>query len=111
MFYKTCTITGEKWLRRLRYLVLLVFVILLPLYAVDFIGQGQPWFCKYICPAGTLTAGLPLVSQNAALQEAVGWLFGWKNLVLLLLVLLSVLLWPFCLLIFFPCQLVTCSAY
>ena len=94
---KRKTLPGEKWLRRLRYLVLLVFVILLPLYAVDFIGQGQPWFCKYICPAGTLTAGLPLVSQNAALQEAVGWLFGWKNLVLLLLVLLSVLLWrPFC---------------
>ena len=80
---KRKTLPGEKWLRRLRYLVLLVFVILLPLYAVDFIGQGQPWFCKYICPAGTLTAGLPLVSQNAALQEAVGWLFGWKNLVLL----------------------------
>ena len=22
-------------------------MVLLPLYAVDFIGQGQPWFCKF----------------------------------------------------------------
>ena len=76
----------------LKYIILAVMVIAIPL-----IYHGIPAFCKYICPAGTLTAGLPLVSQNAALQEAVGWLFGWKNLVLLLLVLLSVLLWrPFC---------------
>lgn len=88
---------GEKALRLLRFLVLLVFVVLLPLYAVDFIGQGQPWFCKAICPAGTLTAGLPLVAMNDSLREAVGWLFAWKNLVLVVLVVLSVFLWrPFC---------------
>ena len=88
---------GEKVLRLLRYAVLLGFVILLPLYAVDFIGQGQPWFCKAICPAGTLTAGLPLVAMNDSLREAVGWLFAWKNLVLVVLVVLSVFLWrPFC---------------
>lgn len=88
---------GEKALRLLRYAVLLGFVILLPLYAVDFIGQGQPWFCKAICPAGTLTAGLPLVAMNDSLREAVGWLFAWKNLVLVVLVVLSVFLWrPFC---------------
>lgn len=88
---------GEKWLRRLRYLVLAVFVVLLPLYAVDFIGQGQPWFCKYICPAGTLGGGIPLVLSVPALREAAGWLFAWKNLILAAVVLLSVPLWrPFC---------------
>lgn len=42
--------------------LLVLFVILLPLFVVDIIGQGDPWFCKYVCPSGTLTAGLPLVA-------------------------------------------------
>ena len=51
---------GEPWLRRIKYLLLAGFVILLPLFAVDAFGQGSPWFCKYICPSGTLLAGWPL---------------------------------------------------
>lgn len=88
---------GERWLRLLRYGILAGFVVILPLYAVDFIGQGQPWFCKYICPAGTLTGGIPLVLSVPGLREAAGWLFAWKNLVLLALVILSVPVYrPFC---------------
>ena len=51
---KIRTFKGDRQLRWLKYGILLVFVILLPLYITDMIGQGYPWFCKLICPVGTL---------------------------------------------------------
>ena len=88
---------GERWIRGLKYVVLAGFVILLPLFVVDLLGQGQPWFCKYICPSGTLLAGVPLMITNPALRAAVGWLFTWKVLLLAVLLLLSILIYrPFC---------------
>ena len=88
---------GERWLKKLKYLLLVGFVIVLPLFVVDLLGQGQPWFCKYVCPSGTLMAGIPLMITNPALREAIGWLFTWKALVLAVLVVLSLLVYrPFC---------------
>ena len=81
---------GDRWLRFLKYVILVGFVIVLPLTVLDIVGQGQPWFCKYICPSGTLFAGIPLVASNPALQSALGWLFNWKVAVLVALLLLSV---------------------
>lgn len=94
---KLKTLHGDRILRYLKYAILLGFVILLPMLAVDFIGQGQPWFCKYICPSGTLLAGLPLVSLNDGLWAAAGSLFTWKVSLLVVLLLLSVIAFrPFC---------------
>lgn len=70
-------------LRYGKYLFLLLFVILLPLLAVDEFGGGAPWFCKYICPAGTLEAGIPLLLLQPDLRSTLGLLF-WNKLVLLL---------------------------
>ena len=39
-----------KPLRYLKYIILAVFVILLPMFATNSIGMGDPFFCKYICP-------------------------------------------------------------
>ena len=69
---------GDRILKYLKYIILAGFVILLPLTVLDVVGQGQPWFCKYICPSGTLFAGLPLIGANPLLRSALGWLFTWK---------------------------------
>lgn len=88
---------GDKLLRKLKYVVLLLFVILLPMFLVDVLGQGAPYFCKLICPAGTLEGGIPLVLLNKSMHSALGWLYAWKNVLLLLTVFLSILIYrPFC---------------
>lgn len=94
---KIKTFRGDKLLRKLKYVILLVFVILLPLFLVDILGQGAPYFCKLICPVGTLEGGIPLVLLNKAMRNTVGWLYAWKNLLLILTVFLSIILYrPFC---------------
>ncbi|MGN1266840.1 MAG: 4Fe-4S binding protein, partial [Dorea sp.] len=97
-FYKKRkNLPGHRILVWMKYIILAVFVVLLPLLAVDFTGQGKPWFCRYICPSGTLMAGIPLVSMNESLQEATGSLFGWKITLLVLVILLAVWIYrPFC---------------
>lgn len=88
---------GDRWLKALKYVILAGFVVLLPLTVLDIVGQGQPWFCKVICPSGTLFAGVPLVAGNPALRGGLGWLFGWKMAVLAVLLLLSIAVYrPFC---------------
>ena len=51
---KKIKISGKNPLRYLKYGILIIFVILLPMMAVNEFGFGSPFFCKYICPAGTL---------------------------------------------------------
>lgn len=94
---KIGTFRGDKLLRKLKYLILIVFVILMPLFLVDILGQGAPYFCKLICPAGTLEGGLPLVLLNKTLRGTIGWLYAWKNLLLIITILLSIMIYrPFC---------------
>lgn len=94
---KVTTFRGDKLLRKMKYVVLVVFVILLPLFLVDIMGQGAPYFCKLICPAGALEGGLPLVLLNKSMRSAIGWLYAWKNILLAVTVFLSILIYrPFC---------------
>ena len=96
-FKKIRTVRGDKLLRKLKYVIFLVFVILLPLFLTDLMGQGAPYFCKLICPAGTLEGGLPLVLLNEAMRGAIGWLYIWKNTILIATIVLSILIYrPFC---------------
>lgn len=93
---KLKTLKGEQYLEKIRYLILLIFVILLPLYLVDFIGQGSPYYCSWICPSGTLS-GLFLLMGNPALFSVAGFLFAWKNLLLAITIIASIIIYrPFC---------------
>lgn len=94
---KIKTFPGDRMLRKLKYVILAVFVILMPMFLVDMLGQGAPYFCKLICPAGTLEGGIPLVILNKSLRGAVGFLYVWKNVLLAAVIFLSVLIYrPFC---------------
>ena len=81
----------------LRYVALGLLVLILPLLVVDAAGFGIPWFCKWLCPAGTLQAGLPLVGVNAGIRAEVGLLFAWKvGILVLFLALMVFTMRPFC---------------
>jgi len=90
-------IPGDRWLEKIRYAVLLVLVLLLPALVTGPGGTGTPWYCKWLCPSGTLLGGVPLLAANPALRAAAGWLFSWKMLVLVAFLVLSVFIFrPFC---------------
>ena len=81
----------------LKYIILIVFVIYIPLYIGVSKGMPVPAFCKYICPAGTLEGGLPLVAGNKSLQALIGRLFSWKVLLLILILFSAIVLYrSFC---------------
>lgn len=81
----------------LKYLILLIFVIILPTFFINSFGISDPYFCKLICPSGTLLAGIPLLITNPALRSSIGALFYWKFFLAILIVILSIKLFrPFC---------------
>lgn len=85
------------FLTYLKYVVLIVFVIVLPMTIVNEVGLGDPFFCKYICPAGILEGGIPLSIVNENIRASLGGLFAWKSCFLLGTILLSVFFYrPFC---------------
>ena len=73
-----------KPLRYLKYVILVVFVILLPAFVTNSLGMGDPFFCKYICPQGVLEGALPLALANSGIRAALGHLFTFKFTILVL---------------------------
>lgn len=88
---------GKSFLKYGKYIILIVFVFLLPAVWLDAYGGGEPTFCKYICPAGTLEAGIPLAYLKVGLRSQLGKLFTWKvTLSVIFLVLMVFFRRPFC---------------
>ncbi|ACX52828.1 4Fe-4S ferredoxin iron-sulfur binding domain protein [Ammonifex degensii KC4] len=76
-------IPWSSHLRLLAYAVLFI-TFLLPYWS----PTGTPYFCKYLCSAGQLFAGLPLVLGRPEFRSLVGWVFLLKVAVLLVIFLL-----------------------
>lgn len=96
-FAKRKNMPGHKGLVWIKYAVLAMMVVILPMFAVNAYGISDPWFCKYLCPSGTLFGGIPLIATNDGLQQALGGLFIWKMSVLLVILVWSLWVYrPFC---------------
>ena len=84
-------------MRKAKYVIFVLFVVLLPLCLVDALGQGSPYFCKLLCPVGALEGGLPLVLLNKGLRATIGWLYAWKMVLLGGTIVAALVIYrPFC---------------
>jgi len=91
VFRKRKNLPGDRILRKLKYVVLAVLVIILPICV-----KLTPFFCKYLCPSGTL-AGILLTLSDTSLFSVLGSRFVWKLCILSCIVVLSVCVFrPFC---------------
>lgn len=79
----------------IKYVVLVVFVIILPITATNYMGMGKPAFCQYICPAGTLEGGIPLLSTHAELRQIIGPLFSLKMAILVITIVGCIFIYRF----------------
>ncbi len=91
---KIKTFRGDRQLRLLKYVVLAVLVVGLPALFLDW----TPAFCKYLCPAGTLEGGVPLVLiHGGEWNFEIGTLFLCKAAILTVILVACLLIYrPFC---------------
>ena len=68
----------------LKYVILAIFVIAIPVYYG--IGQGipVPGFCKYICPAGTFEGAMGMLPKNLPFLSMLGPLFTRKFIIMVI---------------------------
>jgi len=85
-----------RLLTRFKFIIL-ALTLLLPVLLVGEAGVSSPYFCKFICPAGTLEAGVPLGLGRPELMSVLGGLFSWKLAVMVFFLVASVFTFrPFC---------------
>lgn len=93
----SATYAIPKALTYLKYAFLALFIFVLPFLIVDEFGYGVTWFCRYVCPADTLEAGIPMILLKPELRGLIGLLFYNKLLILILFLLWMVVTRrPFC---------------
>jgi ferredoxin-type protein NapH len=86
-----CTLPA--WTGCLRYVVLLVFVLMIPFY----LGKDSPLFICSLCPAGALEGALPNVARSALAGAPVVWPNVAKLSILVALLIAMFFTWrPWC---------------
>ena len=85
------------WMKYIKYLILVWFVLLWPWIdkLQNLFGMGKPTFCEYICPAGLLRGGVPLLVGDENLRQVVGPIFSVKLIILLGVLLGCMLVYRF----------------
>ena len=82
-----------KWMKYIKYAILAV-MLLYPVVVTNY-GLGDPAFCKYICPSGTLTGAVPLLLADEALHTAMGPMFIWKASLLVIILVCCMMIYRF----------------
>ncbi len=90
-------IESEKYhfLKYTKYLILFFIVFLASTFIVDAYEYADPYFCKFICPSGTIFAGIPLILKNEDLSSLVGNLFYFKLSIAFIITLFCIFLYRF----------------
>lgn len=73
-----------KGFRYIKYVMLVAVVGMMPVLITNALGMGDPFFCKYICPAGILEGGIPLLLTHSEIRDMAGWLLALKVLIMIL---------------------------
>lgn len=74
----------RKGFTYIKYILLVLFVLILPVACTNELGMGAPAFCEYICPVGTLEGGIPLLATHPELRKTIGALFSLKACILII---------------------------
>jgi polyferredoxin len=78
------------FLRFVKYIVLIGLVFIVPLIIAD-TAYTSPLFCKFLCPAGSLEAGIPLAFIDQDIRKIIGTLFYWKMFILVIFIVFSII--------------------
>ena len=89
LLYKIPTkkVKKGKWSRTLsyvKYVVLAVFVVVIPL------AFAVPGFCKYICPQGIIEGAIPLAIADGDVRAMLGKLFSFKLVIAIVIIVAAV---------------------
>ncbi len=89
-----------------KYFLLFLLVLFLPTILIGPTGYGKVWFCRLVCPAGTLEAGLFNMALRPELHPLVKGLFYWKVAFLLLIVIFCIFYFRFFCVVLCPLGLI-----